>query len=357
MAAIELRGVSKRFGTVLAVDSVDLSIAEGEFMVLVGPSGCGKTTLLRMLAGLADCDAGSILFDGRDLTSEPPGRRQVAMVFQNYALFPHMTVERNLSFGLRLRRVAPAERRQRVREVARLLRIGELLGRFPRELSGGQKQRVALGRALIRRPLAFLFDEPLSNLDPALRVEMRAEIAGLHQAFPITTVYVTHDQVEAMTLGDRIAVMNQGRLHQSGPPQELYHNPQDLFTASFIGSPALNQLECQAELLNGALRLTAAEGSTLSASPAALPARVILGLRPEHLRLCSADEPNAIAAEVTLVEQLGREYIVYLKRGALALRAVLHAGVPPRLGELAHAAPDLNHALYFDPPSGRRISI
>jgi multiple sugar transport system ATP-binding protein len=389
MAAIELRGMVKRFGAVTAVDNVSLSIADGEFMVLVGPSGCGKTTLLRMIAGLADADGGAVSFDGREITSEPPGQRNVAMVFQNYALFPHLTVERNLSFGLRLRRLPSAERRRRVAEVARLLRIEPLLKRFPRELSGGQKQRVALGRALIRRPVAFLFDEPLSNLDPALRVEMRAEIAALHKAFPVTTVYVTHDQVEAMTLGDRIAVMHEGHLAQTGTPWQVYHDPQDLFTASFIGSPAMNLIECRAEQHDGMLRLCAADGidvdvgATLgspssvgrAAVPAddesrtepsaplgpvlqaAVPADIILGVRPEHLRLCAADAPGAIGAEVTLVEQLGREHIIYLKRGELALRAVMHSGPPPQLGELAHVTVELAQAFYFDAPSGRRLAV
>jgi len=362
MAAIELRGMVKRFGQVTAVDAVSLAIADGEFMVLVGPSGCGKTTLLRIIAGLADADGGSVLFDGREITGQPPGQRNVAMVFQNYALFPHLTVERNLSFGLRLRRLPAAERRRRVAEVARLLRIEPLLKRFPRELSGGQKQRVALGRALIRRPVAFLFDEPLSNLDPALRVEMRAELAALHKAFPVTTVYVTHDQVEAMTLGDRIAVMNEGRLAQTGTPWQVYHDPQDLFTASFIGSPAMNIIECQAQRNADQLYLRSVDGIEIrvgaTAWPvlqAAVPADIILGVRPEHLRLCGADEPGAIAAEVTLVEQLGREHIVYLRRGELALRAVMHSAAPPQLGDLVHAAPDMAQAFFFDPQSGQRV--
>jgi multiple sugar transport system ATP-binding protein len=368
MAGIELTQVTKRFGNIVAVDSVSLSIRDGEFMVLVGPSGCGKTTVLRMLAGLADADAGSISFDGVDVTHEPPGQRNVAMVFQNYALFPHMTVERNLSFGLRLRRTPLAERRQQVDEVARLLRIDDLLHRFPRELSGGQKQRVALGRALIRRPVAFFFDEPLSNLDPALRVEMRAEIAALHKRYAITTVYVTHDQVEAMTMGDRLAVLNAGRVMQVGAPLEVYNNPQDAFTAGFIGSPAMNQLELDTMARDGRLYLLGADGLQLELSldkiamPAGeLPPRVIMGLRPEHLHLCRADTPGALSGKVTLVEQLGREHIVYLSRGELSLRCIAgaDAGAPaaplPRLGETAHLACDLEHAHLFNRESGARI--
>ncbi len=368
MAGIELKQVTKRFGQVVAVDGISLSINDGEFMVLVGPSGCGKTTVLRMIAGLADADSGSICFDGADITHEPPGQRNVAMVFQNYALFPHMTVERNLSFGLRLRRTAAAERRQQVAEVSRLLRIDDLLHRFPRELSGGQKQRVALGRALIRRPVAFLFDEPLSNLDPALRVEMRAEIAALHKRYAITTVYVTHDQVEALTMGDRLAVLNAGRVMQVGAPLEVYSAPRDVFTAGFIGSPAMNLLELDTLARDGKLYLLGDDGlqlelplDSVARSGSALPKRVILGLRPEHLRLCSADTPGAISGTVTLVEQLGREQIVYLNRGALSLRCVADAGSSgspqplPGLGATVHLACDLTRAHMFICETGARI--
>jgi ABC-type sugar transport system ATPase subunit len=366
MAGIELRGVTKRFGHVLAVDNVSLSIRDGEFMVLVGPSGCGKTTLLRVLAGLAEADSGSIHFDGVDVTHEPPGQRNVAMVFQNYALFPHMSVERNLSFGLRLRRAPSVERQRQVSEVARLLRIDGLLGRFPRELSGGQKQRVALGRALIRRPVAFLFDEPLSNLDPALRVEMRAEIAALHRKYTITTVYVTHDQVEAMTMGDRLAVLNAGRITQTGAPLEVYNDPRDLFTAGFIGSPAMNQLEVGASWEHQALILR--DGSFVLRVPApasvagGAPERVVLGVRPEHLRLSAASGAGALSGIVTLVEQLGREHIIYMQRGGQSIRCVAGAGEGPRapgvlpsIGDEAHAMPDPARVYLFDAATGQRL--
>ena len=265
------------------------------------------------------------------------------MVFQNYALFPHMTVERNLSFGLRLRRIPAAARKQQVAEVARLLRIDDLLHRFPRELSGGQKQRVALGRALIRRPVAFLFDEPLSNLDPALRVEMRAEIAALHKRYAITTVYVTHDQVEAMTMGDRLAVLNAGRVMQVGTPLEVYHDPQDAFTAGFIGSPAMNQFEMDTAMRGDQLYLLGDDGLELAlpltgALPDPLPPRVTFGIRPEHLHLCSADTPCAISGSVTLVEQLGREHIVYLTRGGISLRCIAGTGSAARPARAGGAA-------------------
>jgi ABC-type sugar transport system ATPase subunit len=367
MAGIKLSQVTKRFGHIVAVDNVSLNIRDGEFMVLVGPSGCGKTTLLRMIAGLAEAGAGRIAFDGAEVTHEPPGARNVAMVFQNYALFPHMTVERNLSFGLRLRRTPATTRKQQVAEVARLLRIDDLLHRFPRELSGGQKQRVALGRALIRRPVAFLFDEPLSNLDPALRVEMRAEIAALHKRYAITTVYVTHDQVEAMTMGDRLAVLNAGRVMQVGTPLEVYHDPQDAFTAGFIGSPAMNQFEMDTAVRGDELYLLGSDGLELalphaSDLPAPLPPRVIFGIRPEHLRLCSPSTPCAISGIVTLVEQLGREHIVYINRGGISMRCIAGAGRDssdelPSIGDTVHVAADLSRAYLFDTGTGKRLRL
>jgi ABC-type sugar transport system ATPase subunit len=368
LAAIELQQVTKRFGQTVAVDGVSLNIRDGEFMVLVGPSGCGKTTILRMIAGLADVDAGRILFNGADVTHEPPGSRNVALVFQNYALFPHMTVERNLSFGLRLRRLPAATRKQQVAEVARLLRIDSLLQRYPRELSGGQKQRVALGRALIRRPQAFLFDEPLSNLDPALRVEMRAEIAALHKRYGVTTVYVTHDQVEAMTMGDRLAVINNGRVTQSGAPLDVYRNPQDAFTAGFIGSPAMNQIEMDVIERNGQLCLRGDSGLELalplgagSVEDGALPPRVIYGVRPEHLRLCGPDLPGAIGGTVSLVEQLGREHIVYLNRDGVNLRCVASADgsesamMLPAIGDTVYVAAETGRAYIFSAVDGSRL--
>jgi len=360
MAAIELAALSKHFGPVRAVDGVDLRIAEGEFLVLAGPSGCGKSTLLRMIAGLAEPSSGAIRMDGQDVTGLPPAERNVAMVFQNYALFPHLTVERNLSFGLRLRRLAAAERQRRVAQTAALLRIEELLKRYPRELSGGQKQRVALGRALIRQPRAFLFDEPLSNLDPALRVEMRSEILRLRRQFPVTTVYVTHDQVEALTMGDRLAVMNAGRITQLGAPLALYQDPRDLFTAGFVGSPAMNLLEGRIERSAGAVKFILEDGSALPLPdvPPVLPSgqALVLGLRPEHLQLASAQDGLAWRAEVALVEEIGRERIIHLTRGSLSLRvAVASDGAAPRPAELLGLRPAADRLLWFDRDSGARL--
>jgi len=344
------------------VDDISLEVADGEFMALVGPSGCGKTTLLRLIAGLTELTSGEILMDSRPITHLPPGQRNLAMVFQNYALFPHMTVERNLSFGLRLKRVAARERQRRVKEIAALLRIEGLLSRFPRELSGGQRQRVALGRALMRQPRGFLLDEPLSNLDPALRVEMRAEIMRLHERYPVTTIYVTHDQVEAMTMGQRLAVLNEGRLMQVGKPLELYERPDNIFTASFIGSPSMNLLDFELSRTGdeltlrsesvGELRLPA----TVLDPQGQLPVRVVLGVRPEHLHPVAADSPNAFACELVLVEQLGREQFLHLQRQGVSLRCVVSNDSRVTAGQVVWVAPDPHRCHLFDAASGIRIA-
>src|SRR5262247_2451324 len=247
MAEVRLRKVVKFYDEVEAVRGIDLDIADHEFVVLVGPSGCGKSTTLRMIAGLEDITGGEIMIAGDIVNDVPPKDRDIAMVFQNYALYPHMTVEQNMSFGLRLKRYPKVEIRKRVEEAARILDIKDLLNRKPKQLSGGQRQRVAMGRAIVRNPKVFLFDEPLSNLDAKLRVQMRTEIKRVHQKVKTTTVYVTHDQVEAMTLADRVVVMNHGRIEQIGTPQELYHQPRTRFVAGFIGSPAMNFVPCQLE--------------------------------------------------------------------------------------------------------------
>src|SRR5687767_12117339 len=280
MAQIELENVSKVFpGDVVALDDVSLRIEDGEFIALVGPSGCGKSTLLRSLAGLEEPTSGTISIGGRDVTDLQPRERDVAMVFQSYALYPHMTVRQNLGYGLKVRRTAKAEAERRVREVARMLRLEELLDRRPGALSGGQRQRVAMGRAIVREPKAFLMDEPLSNLDAKLRVSMRAQLSSLHGRLGATTVYVTHDQVEAMTLGQRVAVMRHGRVQQVDTPQALYRRPANLFVAAFIGSPAMNLVE--AELTSDAV---AFGGLTIPIAAGLHPGRtgpVIAGLRPE----------------------------------------------------------------------------
>src|ERR1700704_5153252 len=260
MADVALRSVVKRFDDVEAVRSIDLDIPNNEFVVLVGPSGCGKSTTLRMIAGLEEVTSGDILIDGELVNDLPPKDRDIAMVFQNYALYPHMTAYENMSFGLRLRKTAKAEIRQRVEHAARILDITDLLDRRPKALSGGQRQRVAMGRAIVRNPKVFLFDEPLSNLDAKLRVQMRTEIKRVHQKVKTTTVYVTHDQVEAMTLADTVVVMNRGRIEQAGTPHELYHAPKTRFVAGFMGSPAMNFLPCTLEQNAAALTVRLADG-------------------------------------------------------------------------------------------------
>jgi multiple sugar transport system ATP-binding protein len=309
MAEIVLERVTKVFaGDVAAVDDVSLRIEDGEFMVLVGPSGCGKSTLLRVIAGLEDADAGGISIGGRDVTDLPPRQRDIAMVFQSYALYPHMTVRQNLGYGLKVRRLGKEETEERVERVARLLRLEDLLERRPAALSGGQRQRVAMGRAIVREPQAFLMDEPLSNLDAKLRVGMRAELASLHARLGATTVYVTHDQVEAMTLGQRVAVMRDGRIQQVDTPKELYARPVNLFVASFIGSPAMNLVE--ATLDGDAIEFG---GHRITLQPEHLPAapsgRIVLGIRPESFEDAGFADPSLpqLDVEVAVLEELGSD--------------------------------------------------
>jgi multiple sugar transport system ATP-binding protein len=309
MSRIELETVTKIYPNgVTAVDEVALEIVDGEFMVLVGPSGCGKSTLLRMIAGLEDVTIGSISIGDRDVTEMPPQKRDIAMVFQDYALYPHMSVRDNLAYGLKLKRMPKAEWQRRVTEVAKTLGLEELLDRKPAKLSGGQRQRVAMGRAIVREPQAFLMDEPLSNLDAKLRVSMRAELAKLHDRLGVTTVYVTHDQVEAMTLGQRVAVLRGGLLQQVDTPQDLFHRPANLFVAAFIGSPSMNLLD--AKLDGGAVHFAGysvplADGGT----PAGAPSNVTLGIRPTDFEHAASAEPHLPRITVTpdVVEELGSE--------------------------------------------------
>ncbi len=360
MAVIELHNISKYYGKITAVEDFSLKVNGGEFIVLVGPSGCGKTTILRLLAGLTELSSGKIIVDGTEISQLPAGQRNMAMVFQNYALFPHMTVEGNLSFGMRLRRVPKRIRDKKVREIAQILRIDDLLNRYPRELSGGQKQRVALGRALMREPTAFLLDEPLSNLDPALRVAMRAEICEIHNRFPITTVYVTHDQVEAMTMGNRIAVMDKGKLMQVGEPKELYWKPENLFTACFIGSPAMNTLPANVDVANDELilrgngyewRLNIKDRQL----PPSLPKRVVIGIRPEHLRIVSEYEDKILGGRVVLVEELGREEVVHLKHNEVTLRVISTGGRKPNIDEIVFVSAERGTVHLFEEQTGRRL--
>src|SRR5499427_560289 len=290
MAEVALRNVVKRFEEVEAVRSIDLDIPDNELVVLVGPSGCGKSTTLRMIAGLEEVTSGEIFIGGELVNDLPPKDRDIAMVFQNYALYPHMTAFENMAFGLRLRKFPKSEIRARVEDAARILDITDLLERRPKQLSGGQRQRVAMGRAIVRHPKVFLFDEPLSNLDAKLRVQMRTEIKRVHQKVKTTTVYVTHDQVEAMTLADRVVVMNQGRIEQIGTPYELYHNPRTRFVAGFIGSPAMNFMPCRLEQNGSGMRVRISDAIAFPV-PSANEGRyrsvvgkeMVLGLRPEHI--------------------------------------------------------------------------
>jgi multiple sugar transport system ATP-binding protein len=313
VAAIELQTVVKTFPNgVRAVDGVELTIENGEFMVLVGPSGCGKTTLLRCIAGLEEVTDGAIVIGDRDVTDVNPKDRDIAMVFQNYALYPHMTVRKNLAYGLKVRGTPRREIAERIAETARLLGLQELMDRRPLALSGGQRQRVAMGRAIARRPAVYLMDEPLSNLDAKLRVRVRGDLARLHSQLGVTTVYVTHDQVEAMTLGQRAAVMNEGKIQQVDTPQGLYWSPANLFVAAFIGSPSMNLVE--ARVADGCLRFAdfSLPLSELGPGAAELPDRVIFGVRPEHFaQVDEAQSPAwAIEGEVTVEENLGAEVLV-----------------------------------------------
>ena len=329
MAGIVLEHVSKVFsGGVVAVDDVSVEIASGEFLVLVGPSGCGKSTLLRMIAGLEDVTDGSITIGDRDVTKLPPRARDIAMVFQNYALYPHMTVRENLGYGLKVRRTPKSESASRVDEVAAMLGLEELLSRRPAALSGGQRQRVAMGRAIVREPKAFLMDEPLSNLDAKLRVGMRASLSELHARLGVTTVYVTHDQVEAMTLGQRVAVMRDGRILQVDRPQRLYEEPQDLFVAAFIGSPAMNLVEARIDgndVILGQFRVPLDPGRR----PAASVTEVVLGIRPEGFEdaAFAASGLPTIDVSVAVLEELGADSFAHFRVDAPRITAeLLEAG-------------------------------
>jgi multiple sugar transport system ATP-binding protein len=329
MGGVTLRGVRKLYGALEVIKGIDLAIQDKEFVVFVGPSGCGKSTLLRMIAGLEDVDFGTIDIAGRDVTELAPARRGVAMVFQNYALYPHMTVYDNMAYGLRRAGLAKQDVDRRVRDTARLLQIDGLLGRKPREMSGGQRQRVAIGRAIVREPKVFLFDEPLSNLDASLRIETRSQIAKLHRELQATMIFVTHDQVEAMTLAQRIVVLNGGRIEQVGTPQEVYHHPANLFVAGFIGSPAMNLIPASLrthDAPRAVLRL--ADGADVTwrgfVPNLAVGSELTLGLRPERLGIASSGRGD-LSAEVTLVEDLGDQTILHVVSGTAALR-VKHAG-------------------------------
>jgi multiple sugar transport system ATP-binding protein len=337
-----------------AVDALDLEVEDGEFLVLVGPSGCGKSTSLRMLAGLEDVDEGAIRIGDRDVTDTPPKDRDIAMVFQNYALYPHMTVADNMGFALKMAKVSKDETATRVREAAKLLDLEPYLDRKPKALSGGQRQRVAMGRAIVRQPQVFLMDEPLSNLDAKLRVQTRTQIASLQRRLQITTVYVTHDQVEAMTMGDRVAVLKDGLLMQIGKPRELYDQPKNVFVAGFIGSPAMNLFTLD-QVDGGVSFGDAVYPVSRDVLGRARDAQVVLGVRPEDLELSDLGLP----IEVDVVEELGADAYVYgrtrVGEGEHQMIVRVDGRRPPARGEVLHVTPRQGHVHLFDVTSGDRL--
>ena len=353
MASLAIRNVEKSFGSVPVLHGVSLDIADGAFVSLVGPSGCGKSTLLRMVAGLDEISSGEILVGERVVNSISPKDRDVAMVFQNYALYPHMTVAENMSFSLKLRRAPKSAIEQRVKSAAEILGLHELLTRYPRQLSGGQRQRVAMGRAIVRDPKVFLFDEPLSNLDAKLRVQMRSEIKELHRRLGTTTVYVTHDQIEAMTMSDTIVVMNKGRIEQIGSPLHLYDKPHNLFVAGFIGSPAMNMLKggividrCPFFVTDDGVRLPIERAPTASDGR-----QVTLGIRPEHLEI--SDE--GIETTVALVEPTGSSTQITAKLATQEVVGIFRERLQVAPGEMLRMKPSPAHIHLFDRETGKRV--
>ena len=352
MGQVLLRGIQKSYGKVEVIKHIDMEVAEGEFMVFVGPSGCGKSTVLRMIAGLESITGGELLIDGTRANELRPADRGAAMVFQSYALYPHMTVAENMGFALKMAGIGKAERALQVGRAAEILHITELLQRFPKELSGGQRQRVAIGRSIVRKPKVFLFDEPLSNLDAALRVNMRIELSKLHQELGTTMIYVTHDQVEAMTLGDRIAVFNRGIVEQLGAPMELYNRPANGFVAGFIGAPRINLVPRPPA--TGAATAHQRLWDTLSDQAPATAQQ--LGLRPEHLHLVPAGQ--GVPAQVALAEHLGDCSLIHLRVEGLAETLTAKVGTEfsqIATGQAVGLAPDVNWALCFD-ADARRVS-
>ena len=351
MASVRLRDVAKSFGAVDIIKQVSLDIAHSEFVALVGPSGSGKSTLLRMIAGLEECTGGTIEIDGRVVNDVPPKHRAIAMVFQNYALYPHMTVRENLAFALRMRKLDKAEIARRVAVTAEALNLSALLDRYPRQLSGGQRQRVATGRAIVRDPQVFLFDEPLSNLDAALRVQVRAELRQLHRRLGVTSIYVTHDQVEAMTMADTIVVLRDGRIEQVGPPLELYDRPDNTFVATFIGSPAMN-------LLSGVYRdgcVVLGDRTALPVSPVvAVPegTRLTIGVRPEHIDVAD----DGVSAKLIALEPTGAETVMVAEVAGTPVTVVTRERVALFPGDAIRLRPVQARQLYFD-ADGKRLDL
>ncbi|WP_020187749.1 sn-glycerol-3-phosphate ABC transporter ATP-binding protein UgpC [Methylopila sp. 73B] len=353
MASVEIRDVRKAYGSTAVIHGVSVDIQDGEFVILVGPSGCGKSTLLRMIAGLESITGGDILIGGRVVNDVPPKERDIAMVFQNYALYPHMTVADNMSFSMKLRKAPQSEIDARVKTAAGILGLEKLLDRYPRQLSGGQRQRVAMGRAIVRDPQVFLFDEPLSNLDAKLRVEVRTEIKELHQRLKTTTVYVTHDQIEAMTMADKIVVMHDGVVEQIGAPLELYDNPANTFVAGFIGSPSMNFIKGKVAT-NGSATFRTDDGVDLplTRAPAASDGRpAIYGVRPEHFTVSDSGLP----AEVVVVEPTGSETQVFAKLGQKEVVGIFRERISIAPGDRIMLAPNPGLVHLFDAETGVRI--
>ncbi|MGK7296848.1 MAG: ABC transporter ATP-binding protein [Candidatus Wenzhouxiangella sp. M2_3B_020] len=352
MAPLTIQQATKSFGGLTVLHGIDIEIEDGEFVVLVGPSGCGKSTLLRLIAGLEDISTGDILIDGRVVSRLHPKDRDIAMVFQSYALYPHMSVAENMGFSLRMRDVSQAERDGKVRGAAEILGLTNLLDRYPRQLSGGQRQRVAMGRAIVRDPKVFLFDEPLSNLDAKLRVQMRAEIRELHKKLKTTIVYVTHDQIEAMTMADKIVVLRDGYVEQIGSPLELYDTPANMFVGGFIGSPAMNMLE--GRIGEGGRTFLLDSGAELTlATPASLKPgrRAVLGLRPETITVSQEGSP----ATVRLIEPTGADLHVILDLGGESVTALFRDRLPLEEGGAVGISLPAENVHFFDPNSGARI--
>src|SRR6266436_7834986 len=358
MASVAIRGVRKAFGSSYVIHGVDVEIADGEFVVLVGPSGCGKSTLLRMIAGLEHISGGEIRISDRVVNNLPPKERDTAMVFQNYALYPHMTVAANMGFSMRLRGAGAAEVAERVNKAADILGLKPYLDRYPRQLSGGQRQRVAMGRAIVRDPQVFLFDEPLSNLDAKLRVQMRVEIKALHQRLRTTSVYVTHDQVEAMTMADRIVVMHDGRVEQIGTPLDLYDNPANLFVAQFIGSPAMNFIKGKLHRAGGAVWVDAKDGVRLPAEQGVAGSEgqdVVYGVRPEHMSVVGAGN-GGVPATVTVVEPTGADTYVYAQIAGEQVCAVFDERYDFAPDQVIHLLPKLAVTHLFDAATGNKLN-
>jgi len=357
MAAVEIRGVDKSYGAVPIIRSVSVDVPDGAFVVLVGPSGCGKSTLLRMIAGLEEIDKGKISIGGRVINDVEPKNRDIAMVFQNYALYPHMTIAENMGFSLRLANQSKAEIEQRVGEAARVLGLTDYLDRFPKQLSGGQRQRVAMGRAIVRNPQVFLFDEPLSNLDAKLRVQMRGELKEMHARFKTTTIYVTHDQIEAMTMADQIVVMRDGIVEQTGAPLELYDRPTNVFVASFIGSPAMNFLEGTLQREGDRVFLETGSGVRLPVEAAAADAgageKVTLGIRPEHLSIAQADD--GFPGRIVAIEPTGSETFIVAQIGQDTVSALLRQRIAGAVGDDIRLLPQAGTTHLFGSANGQRL--